>query len=137
MNSHLVLLVESYLEIQRIRFADRLTIDVDADHDALAARIPTLVLQPVVENAVTHGISNDPRPGRITIRARRESDALHLTVADSGPGFGGSPHRGRGVGLSSIRTRLHELYGEGQRMSLGATSDGGASVRIVLPYRDR
>jgi signal transduction histidine kinase len=129
-------LVESYLEIQRIRFADRLTIDVEADADALSARIPTLVLQPVVENAVTHGIANDPRPGRISIRARRENGALHLTVADSGPGFGGSPHRGRGVGLASIRARLEQMYGGGQRVSLGASADGGAAVSIVVPYRE-
>ena len=84
-------LVERYLGIQRIRFADRLSIDIDADADALRALIPTLVLQPVVENAVTHGIANDPKPGRISISAHRVDGALHLTVADSGPGFGSSP----------------------------------------------
>ena len=99
--------------------------------------MPTLVLQPIVENAVTHGVSNDPRPGRISIRAHRENGALHLNVSDSGPGFGKSPHRGRGVGLSSIRERLLQLYGDTHRMSLGASDEGGASVIIVLPYRDQ
>jgi len=130
-------LVESYLEIQRIRFADRLTIDVDADAGALDACVPTLVLQPLVENAVTHGISNHPGPGKITIRARRDNGALHLTVADSGPGFGHSEHHGAGVGLSSTRARLQQLYGDLQRLSTGPSPDGGAAVSIVLPYRVR
>jgi two-component system LytT family sensor kinase len=134
-------LVESYLEIQRIRFADRLTIDVAADADTLDARVPTLILQPIVENAVTHGISNDPGPGRISIRARRDNGSLRLTVADSGPGFGRSPHRGRGVGLSSIEARLRQLYGDAQQVTTasGASSPGaasaGATVDIVLPWR--
>jgi two-component system, LytTR family, sensor kinase len=134
-------LVESYLEIQRIRFADRLTIDVDADAETLEARVPTLILQPIVENAVTHGISNHPGPGRISIRARRDNGALHLTVADSGPGFGGSPHRGRGVGLASIEARLQQLYGDGQWVTRGANPTpagepvAGASVTVVLPWR--
>lgn len=129
-------LVESYLEIQRIRFADRLTVDVHADADALVARVPTLILQPVVENAVTHGISNDPKPGHISIRAHRENGALHLTVADSGAGFGASPHRGRGLGLSNVRARLHQLYGDAQQVSLGSSGNGGAAVTIVVPYRE-
>jgi two-component system LytT family sensor kinase len=129
-------LVESYLEIQRIRFADRLTIDVEADADTLTARVPTLILQPIVENAVTHGISNDPGPGRITIRARRENGALHLTVADSGPGFGTSPHRGRGVGLASIEERLRQLHGDAARLIVGGAATGGTSVSLVLPFRD-
>lgn len=129
-------LVESYLEIQRIRFADRLTIELDADPDSLGARVPTLVLQPLVENAVTHGVANDPGPGRISIRARRENGALCLTVADSGPGFGASPHRGRGVGLASVEERLRQLYGDAQRVTTGTSPGGGASVSLVFPYRD-
>lgn len=129
-------LVESYLEIQRIRFADRLTIDVAADAETLGARVPTLILQPLVENAVTHGISNDPGPGRISIRARRDNGALHLTVADSGPGFGRSPHRGRGVGLASIEARLAQMYGEGKRITTGPAGLGGAAVDIVLPWHE-
>jgi two-component system, LytTR family, sensor kinase len=127
-------LVESYLEIQRIRFADRLTVDVHADADVLTARVPTLILQPIVENAVTHGISNETKPGRITIRAHRADGALHLIVADSGRGFGASPHRGRGVGLSNVKARLHQLYGDAQQVSLGVSPDGGALVTVVVPY---
>jgi len=128
-------LVEQYLEIQRIRFVDRLSIEVNADADALKALIPTLVLQPVVENAVTHGIANDPRPGRISITAHRVDGRLHVTVADSGPGFGASPHRGRGVGLSSVRARLAQLYGQAQAVTTGPGVHGGAAVAIVVPYR--
>jgi histidine kinase/histidine kinase/DNA gyrase B/HSP90-like ATPase len=129
-------LVERYLEIQRIRFADRLSIDIDAEPDALKALVPTLVLQPVVENAVTHGIANDPRPGRISISAHRVDGALHLTVTDSGPGFGSSPYRGHGVGLSSVRARLAQLYGEAQTVTIGSGLHGGAAVGIVVPYRE-
>ncbi len=129
-------LVEQYLEIQRIRFADRLSIDIDADDDALGALIPTLVLQPLVENAVTHGIGNDPRRGRIAISAHHVNGALHLTVADSGPGFGRSPHRGRGMGLSNVRARLAQLYGEAQTLTTGPGAAGGAEVGIVVPYRE-
>ena len=131
--------VESYLEIQRIRFADRLTIDVAADAETLGVRVPTLILQPIVENAVTHGICNDPGPGRISIRARRENGSLRLTVADSGPGFGRSMHRGRGVGLSSIEARLRDLYGDAQRVittGAGGAETPGAAVDILLPWRD-
>jgi sensor histidine kinase YesM len=129
-------LIERYLEIQRIRFADRLSIDIDADPDALKALVPTLVLQPVVENAVTHGIACDPRPGRISISAHRVDGALHLTVTDSGPGFGSSPYRGHGVGLSSVRARLAQLYGEAQTVTIGPGLHGGAAVGIVVPYRE-
>ena len=73
--------------------------------------MPTLVLQPVVENAVTHGIANDPRPGRINISAHRVNGALHLSVADSGPGFGGLAAPRPGMGLSKVRARLEQLYG--------------------------
>ena len=92
--------------------------------------------QPVVENAVTHGIANDPRPGRISICAHRVDGALRLTVADSGPGFGGSPHRGRGMGLSNVRARLTQLYGEAQAVTTGPGVHGGAEVGIVIPYRE-
>jgi signal transduction histidine kinase len=133
-------LVESYLEIQRIRFADRLTIDVAADAETLGACVPTLILQPIVENAVTHGISNDPGPGRISIRARRDNGSLRLTVTDSGPGFGRSPHHGRGVGLSSIEARLRQLYGDAQQVTTASggagAGVGGATVDIVLPWRE-
>ena len=130
-------LVESYLEIQEIRFADRLTVHTDIASGAESARVPTMVLQPLVENAITHGLANATGPGRIAIRARREHDRLHLTVEDSGPGFGSSAHRGGGLGLSSVRARLELLYGDSQGLTLGTSPLGGASVSLVLPYRDR
>jgi len=129
-------LVERYLEIQRIRFADRLSVDIDADDDALRALVPTLVLQPIVENAVTHGIANDPRPGWIGISAHRVDGTLHLKVTDSGPGFGRSTHRGAGVGLSSVRARLEQLYGSAQAVTVEPRTEGGAAVGIVMPYRE-
>ena len=130
-------LVESYLEIQRIRFADRLAVQLDVSPDAEDALVPTLVLLPIVENAVTHGLAHDAGPGRIAIRARLEPDGLHLTVDDSGRGFGTSAHRGVGVGLAGVRARLELLYGDRQRLELGASPLGGASVSLILPARNR
>jgi sensor histidine kinase YesM len=130
-------LVESYLEIQRVRFADRLSVQVDVPPDVLAARVPTMVLSPLVENAVTHGLSHAPGPGRIAIRAAREGNTLRLSVEDSGPGFGSSPHRGGGVGLSSVRARLELLYGASHELATGTSALGGASVIIAIPYQER
>jgi sensor histidine kinase YesM len=130
-------LVESYLEIQRTRFGDRLAVDVDVAPRLHDARVPTMVLQPLVENAVTHGVAQEAGPGRIAIHARREGDVLLLGVDDSGPGFGSSDHRGGGVGLSGVRARLELLYGASQRVSLATSPLGGASVLLAVPWRDR
>jgi sensor histidine kinase YesM len=96
-----------------------------------------MVLQPLVENAVTHGLASDAGPGRIAIAARRDGDELRLTVDDSGPGFGGSAHRGAGVGLSSVRARLELLYGHRHQLSFGTSPLGGASVSLTLPWQSR
>jgi len=128
-------LMERYLEIQRIRFADRLTVHTDIDEAVRSALVPTLILQPIIENAVTHGISTSPGSGRIHISAHRENGLLRLSVADSGPGFGKSPRNGGGLGLSNTRARLEQLYGEAHRFTIGPSPDGGALVCIVVPYK--
>jgi signal transduction histidine kinase len=130
-------LVESYLEIQRTRFADRLKVTVDVSPDTQDARVPTMVLQPLVENAVTHGLASHAGPGFIAIHAHRNEGTLQLRIEDSGPGFGSSPHRGGGVGLSTVRARLELLYGDEQQLTLGSSPLGGAAVSVSLPYRAR
>jgi two-component system, LytTR family, sensor kinase len=130
-------LVESYLEIQRIRFADRLNVALDIAADTPEARVPTMVLQPLVENAVTHGLASHAGPGSIAIHAHRDGGRLELRIEDSGPGFGSSPHRGGGVGLSTVRSRLELLYGDQQQLTIGTSPLGGAAVTVSLPYRTR
>ena len=96
------------------------------------------MLQPVVENAVTHGIANDPKPGRISISAHRVDGALHLTVADSGPGFGGSrctAAAGMGLSNGARAARAAVRRGAGGDDAVQA-SHGGAAVDIVMPYRE-
>jgi signal transduction histidine kinase len=125
-------LTERYLEIQRVRFPDRLTVVRDIAPDLEDALVPSLVLQPIVENAVVHGVAQ-VEGGRITLRARRDGDRLELQVCDTGPGF--DRERGReGIGLSNTRARLEQLYGDGFRVSC-ANRERGACVSIELPFR--
>ncbi|HSM37177.1 MAG TPA: histidine kinase [Longimicrobiales bacterium] len=132
-------LLRVYLEIERVRFHDRLSVDVQVDDAALDGMVPTLILQPLVENAVRHGVAPLPDAGRIRVGAQRLNGDLVLEVADSGEGFARltlpepSPDGG-GVGLSNTQARLAELYGDRARMTLGVAPEGGGLVRIVLPY---
>jgi two-component system, LytTR family, sensor kinase len=130
-------LVGKYLELERMRFSDRLTVRIDAQEPALEGEVPSLLLQPLVENAIRHGIADDPRPGCIEILARREGDRLRIEVRDSGPGFpsaGGGAGKGGGVGLANTRERLRQLYGEGASMEFRSGTGGGAVVTIDLPF---
>ena len=126
-------LTDRYLEIQRVRFPDRLEIERDIPVDVRDALVPSLLLQPIVENAVLHGIARQVEGGRITLRARRDGDDLQLQVCDTGPGF--APGNGReGIGLTNTRARLEQLYGDGQRLTC-TNGAAGACVSILLPYR--
>ncbi len=126
--------LEQYLGIERIRFRDRLEVAIDVDDDTLGLLVPTLVLQPLVENAVRHGIARKPGAGHIRIRAQQTSGALLLEVSDSGIGFpDGGPAR-EGVGLSNTRARLEQLYSSGSTsLSFANNEHGGATVRLRLP----
>lgn len=128
-----VAFAERYLAIEQIRFADRLRIEVDLPLDARDALVPNLLLQPIVENAVRHGVARRPGSGRIAITAKREGDRLAIRVRDDGPGPGES--RELGVGLGNTIERLRRLYGEGQRLVLQEAEGGGAEVRVEIPYR--
>jgi LytS/YehU family sensor histidine kinase len=128
-------LVERYLALQRIRFPERLHVEWDVDDAARSVRVPVLLLQPLVENAIEHGLAS-ASGGRVVVRARRAGGALELEVADDGPGFGGGAgEREGGVGLANARERLALLYAAAASLEVGDAPGGGASVRIRLPWR--
>ena len=128
--------LEKYLEIERIRFRDRLSIRMDVDPAVLDARVPSLVLQPIAENAIRHGIEPHARPGVIDVRAARENDNLVLSVSDNGAGLpeGATAFSREGIGLSNTRARLGELYGARHRFHLGNGPQGGLCVTISIPF---
>jgi signal transduction histidine kinase len=125
-----------YLEIQLSRFGDRLAVDWRVDPGAEGAAVPHLLLQPLVENAVQHGIAQVRGPGRIGITARRQGGQLVLEVTDTGPGLAEdwTPRPG-GVGLSNTHARLEQMYGEDHSLEMYTRDEGGTAVVIALPYR--
>lgn len=129
-------LLERYLAIMRVRFHDRLTVRVEvgpAERDGL---VPAFLLQPLVENALEHGIGAKPGAGRLEVRAAREDGRLSITITDDGPGPLGAPESALGVGLTNTRERLTRLYGDAQGLVLAAGPDGvGARVTVSLPWR--
>jgi len=123
--------VERYLEIERVRFPDRLRPAVRVDPAAAQAAVPDFILQPLVENAIRHGVARRTEAGYLAVTARREGDDLVLTVEDDGVG----PQEERaGVGLSNTRERLAALYGERGGLELGPREGGGARATIRLPF---
>jgi sensor histidine kinase YesM len=129
--------LDRYLEIEQVRFKDRLTIDMDVEPAAYEAEVPTLVLQPIVENALKYGFSQTIGPGRVSIACRVRSGMVELEVSDTGPGFPESPAHGAstGVGIANTRARLEQLYGSNFTLELTNRPEGGAFVRVRLPYR--
>jgi hypothetical protein len=125
--------LDEYLAIQQLSLGDRLSVHREIDAGALTALVPSMLLQPVVENAIVHGIACQQGVGAIAITATRMNDVLHLRVNDSGPGFRQTMHRD-GVGLANTRARLQQLYGAVSRIEYGDSDGGGASVRISIPY---
>lgn len=125
-----------YLEIQQIRFQDDLTVDQKVDTNVLDALVPNLILQPLVENAIKHGIADTTGPGKITIEARRVDEWLELSVTDNGPGLpaNGVSADGKGLGLQNVETRLEGLYGDKHDLILESPPSGGVTARILLPY---
>lgn len=125
--------VDSYLDIERSRFGDRLVVRRDIERDALAALVPSMILQPIVENAIKHGVSQRCGQQLIGLDISRKQDALWLRISDSGPGFGTSWHA-NGIGLKNTRERLTLLYGVASRLEYGESSEGGALVTISIPF---
>lgn len=128
--------LELYLSIEQVRFADRLRAEIFADQSILDAAVPQMGLQPIVENAIRHGIGRSSAAGRIQIHASRREDRLEITVRDDGPGLGDKNTMARnGIGLSNTRARLRQLYGEGASLRVENGEPGGVVVTMVLPYR--
>jgi sensor histidine kinase YesM len=126
--------IERYLDIERIRFRDRLEVVIEIDDDVIDAKVPSLILQPIVENAVRHGIEPRSLTGRIELRGALEAGQVVLTVSDNGGGIpAGGPTR-EGIGLANTRARLLELYGAQQHFELVNRPDGGLCVRMVIPF---
>lgn len=125
-------LAESYLAIERVRFGDRLEVALEVPAALAQARVPQFVLQPLVENAIRHGIAPRSRPGRITIRASREGETLVLEVRDDGAGFDGLRE---GLGLRNTRERLRMLYHEDQSFDIFTVPDKGTAVVLRIPLR--
>jgi two-component system LytT family sensor kinase len=129
-------LVEQYLDIERVRFLDRLRTSIEASDEARQALVPHLLLQPLVENAVRHGIAPLEGGGSIAVKATREDGRLHLTITDDGLGIqNATGNNGTGIGLSALRARLAHLYGEGQRLDVQPAASAGTVVTIDIPYR--
>jgi signal transduction histidine kinase len=131
--------VRRYLEIERIRFGDKLRLEFDLDATALSAAVPNLVLQPLVENAIKHGISLRTSPGTVRLMARRVEGRLKLEIADEGADGAtdetvATQSRQRGIGLSNTRQRLERIYGNNYRLDLIPRQEGGMLVRLELPY---
>jgi two-component system LytT family sensor kinase len=129
-------LLDRYIEIQQARFGDRLRVDIDVDAEVLDAHVPHLILQPVVENAIRHGLGARANAGRVQIEAGRDGDNLRLRVEDDGEGLekgsGGVRER---IGLGNTRARLQELYGPTQQLEIQEASTRGTVVTIVIPLR--
>jgi len=125
--------VERYLMIEHVRFGDRLQFELDVAPETEAALVPTFLLQPLVENAVRHGLEPRSGNGKLVIRARRDNGSLRLSVEDNGVGLSdGKPGR-EGIGLANTRARLHELYDGAANVEL--RNRDGLTVELTLPFR--
>jgi LytS/YehU family sensor histidine kinase len=125
-----------YLQIEQIRFQDRLAVNMKIDPGTLDARVPNLIMQPIVENAIRHGVATRAAQGRIEIHAKRNNGLIQLQVKDNGPGLeNGNTEIREGVGLSNTRLRLQQIYGDAYRFDLTNAPEGGVIATVELPYQ--
>jgi LytS/YehU family sensor histidine kinase len=129
--------LQKYLEIEQMRFHDRLQVKMAIDNDTLEARVPNMILQPLVENAIKHGIAPLAAGGTIEIGAARQNGHLNLRVKDNGAGvpFGDTTNLTEGVGLSNTRARLQHLYGTQHDFQLIPQQKGGLLLNLQIPYK--
>jgi signal transduction histidine kinase len=127
--------VKRYLAMEKIRFHNRLDLHTEVEADALDALVPNLILQPIVENAIRHGVEKRASPTTVTVGASTDGQMLRLWIRDDGPGFRGTAgaRRDSGVGISNTRRRLAQLYGDAASLDTQDASFGGAIVTITLP----
>lgn len=129
-----------YLDIEKVRFGERLRLIFEISADAESALVPTMLLQPIIENSIKHGISKVESGGTITIRASHEGDFLVIEVGDDGPGVQNrvAPEEqftlSNGVGVSNIRNRLQEIYGSRHKLEFLPVEPHGLTVRVTIPY---
>ncbi len=127
--------LRSYLEIEQTRFQDRLKISIEAASDTLDARVPNLILQPLVENAIRHAVAPRADKTLVEIRAARQNRHLHLIVRDDGDGIGEQAADSNGIGLSNTKARLEKLYGAAQTFELSQPQESGLQISITIPFR--
>jgi two-component sensor histidine kinase len=128
--------VEKYLDIQKVRFADRLTLSIDVPASLRDATVPSLILQPLVENAVKHGIAKRARGGAIAIVASEREGKLVLSISNDGPPLSPEGERDkRGIGVANVRTRLASLYADTFGFDMHDLATGGVEVLVTLPLR--
>jgi len=130
--------LNKYIEIEQMRFHDRLKVEMAIAPETLDACVPNMILQPLVENAIKHGISPRATGGRIDIAAVRNNGSLEITVEDNGLGlpFGDTTTVSEGVGLSNTRRRLKHLYGNEHKFEIAAVSNGGVRVDLEIPFHE-
>jgi two-component system sensor histidine kinase AlgZ len=128
-------IVTDYLEIQRARFGEKLRYSIEVEEGLGNLRLPPFLLQPLVENAVVHGVTGRPLGGLVRLSARRRDEQAEFRIDDDGPGPQGSAHQGLGTGLSDLRSRLELLYGNAYSLTTGANELGGFTVQLVVPTR--
>ena len=130
-----VALLRRYAEIQETRYGERLRVSIDVEPSVAGALVPRLILQPLVENAIRHGITRRIAPGRVEVRAWEAAGRLNLVVHDDGVGLDARGARREGVGLSITRARLQQLYGTSQRFELWSAPRGGTTCALAIPFR--
>jgi two-component system LytT family sensor kinase len=127
--------LQLYLSIEEVRFQDRLRVEISADPAILDAAVPHMGLQPIVENAIRHGIGQSSAAGNIQISASQENGTLVVKVKDDGPGLPpANSSRGRGIGLANTSARLHQLYGDAAQLVVENGETGGVVVTMMFPY---
>jgi two-component sensor histidine kinase len=127
-------MVENYLAIEQVRFADRLRVEMRVDPSALDGLVPCFLLQPIVENAIRHGIAQREENGLVTTLIERKQDQLHLRVRDNGPGFSLPAQPGHGIGLKNTEERLAHFYPSRYNFKVSEPESGGFEVAITIPY---
>jgi len=127
--------LRAYLDIEQVRFRDRLKVAFEMEPMTLSAQVPHLILQPIVENAIQHAVAPRTAQSHIDIKAQRLNDLLRLEVKDNGPGIASNLPELRGVGLNNVRARLNQVYGSNFRFELTNGAQGGLTVTMEIPFR--